>query len=332
MTTHRTAGPTPVARPGLSKLVWVTWRQHRTALLGMLSVMGLGALVLLLDGRSMHSAFTSSGMINCLPGHEAGYCGAALDAFRPAQDRVSQLTGLCLALPVLYGLFLGAPLLAREYESGTYRFAFTQGAGRVRWLIAKIVLLSSFTIATTTAFTAVVMWWYSPLVPLTGRLGNTIFESYGAVFVARALFAFAVGIAVGALLRRTVPAIGVTLGVWLVVVISTTVSLRQNFLTPLNTLNGTVPSTAWTVSSQWTGPDGHALTGNQVADLQYRAAEGGHKLDLGQYLADQGYRHLASYHPESRFWSFQAIEAGGLAAVSVALLILAIWLVRRRAA
>jgi ABC-type transport system involved in multi-copper enzyme maturation permease subunit len=332
-TTRPAADATRSARPGLSKLAWVTWRQHRTALLGMLAVTAVGALVLLGYGLSMHSAFKSSGMADCLPGHQTSNCNAAQETFHNTQNRVTQLIALFLPLPVLYGLFIGAPLLAREYESGTYRFAFTQGAGRTRWLVMKIALLSAFTIVTASALTFVVMWWYGPLVPLNGRLGNSaVYESYGAVFVARSLFALAVGIAAGAVLRRIVPAIGATLGVWLVVVIPSIVALRQHFMSPLKALNEVVPPNAWTISSQWAAPDGHKLSGNELADLQYKTASAGHKLNLDQYLTSQGYKHLVNYQPASRFWSFQAIEAGGLTVLSIILLAVAVQLVRRRAA
>ena len=48
--------------------------------------------------------------------------------------------GLVLqAVPALIGAFVGAPVLARELESGTSRFAWTQGFGRWRWTLAKLV-------------------------------------------------------------------------------------------------------------------------------------------------------------------------------------------------
>ena len=45
-------------------------------------------------------------------------------------------------VPVLIGAFAGAPVLARELETGTFRFAWTQGFGRWRWALAKLVLLA----------------------------------------------------------------------------------------------------------------------------------------------------------------------------------------------
>ena len=322
------------ARPKLRGLAWVTLRQQRTALVALTAVLVCCALALVFYGLRMHTDFRTIGLSGCVPQapHRARDCAVLVQEFGSDQNRVNQLMAFFLPLPVLFGLFLGAPLLAREYESGTYRFAFTQAAGATRWLISKIVLLTVFTIAVTLAFTCVVIWWYAPLVPLNGRLGNTsIQEIYGAVFVARAVFALAVGVIAGALLRRVVPAIGVTLVVWVAVVVPSITQLRPHLLSPLTLVNGGTPS-GWVISDTWTDPSGHALNLEQVSDLTYNASLAGHKLDMASYLAGQGYRHTVVYQPPSRFWPLQSIEAGGLAIVSVILLAATVWMVRRRSA
>ena len=323
-------------RPALSGLFWVAVRQHRTALLGIAAALGFCALVLVYYGLSMHRDFISLGMTHCLAnpvGETTRDCGTKAMAFQSDQNRVNQLMAAFLPLPLVFGLFIGAPLLAREYESGTYRFAFTQGASRTRWLVMKIAVLTLFTIITASAFTSVVMWWYAPLIPLDGRIGQTgIPEIYGAVFVARAVFALAVGILAGAVLRRVVPAIGATLVVWIAVVVPSIVSLRPRLLTPVTVFNGTNPVVGWVVSDTWRGPTGSVLNGTQVADALYSASTSGHKIDGNQYLYQHGYSQVVLYQPANRFWTLQFIEAGGLAAVSLALLVAAVWLVRRRAA
>ena len=45
-----------------------------------------------------------------------------------------------------------------------------------------------------------------------------------------------------------------------------------------------------------------------------------------------GYTLSTSYQPGSRFWPFQLIEGGWLLALSVLLIAVTVWLVRRRAA
>jgi hypothetical protein len=334
--TETAAAPAPgrPPRPTLRGLVWVTWRQHRTAMLGILAALGVCALVLLYYGLTMHSDFKKFGLPDCLPGHAGQHCGSKIQAFAGDQSHVNQLMIAFLPLPLAFGLFLGAPLLAREYESGSYRFAFTQGASRTRWLTSKIVLLSAFTIAAATVFTFVVQWWYGPLVALNGRLGgNVANEIYGPVFVGRALFALAFGIFAGALLRRVVPAIAAALVGWIAVVVPSITTLRPHLMAPLTATGGaSPPAKAWVISDRWTAPNGRVLTPMDVDDLRGNAVQSGHKLDYVQYLAQQGYHHIATYQPANRFWAFQSIEAGGLAVLSAAFLVAAVWLVRRRAA
>jgi hypothetical protein len=50
------------------------------------------------------------------------------------------------------------------------------------------------------------------------------------------------------------------------------------------------------------------------------------------YLAQHGYALLTTYQPDSRFWPFQWIEGGWLLALSLLLIAVTVWLVRRRAA
>ena len=74
-------------------------------------------------------------------------------------------------LPALAGLFVGAPLLARELEHGTHRFAWTQAITRRRWLLSKTALLAAGTVLAGAAASALVMWWRGPFDTLEGRMG-----------------------------------------------------------------------------------------------------------------------------------------------------------------
>ena len=327
-----TARPCPSTRPGLRALGWVTWRQHRAALTAIAAVLLLAILTMWWFGSKMHYHFAQLGLSDCALGRRTQSCTERLDAFSADQNLVTILATALVLLPLLFGVFLGAPMLAREYESGTFRFAFTQGAGRNRWLASRIALLTGFTVATAAATTLVVMWWYGPLVALNGRLGGNIYESYGPVFVSRALLAFALGILTGALLRRVIPAIAVTLAAWIAVLIVSVALVRPRLLPPLKAVDTAIPGVhPWIVEQTWTAPDGHVLGDDEVNSLQYTTATAGHKLDAAAYLASQGYRYAGYYQPANRFWAFQAIEAGGLTLLALACIAGAIWLVRRRA-
>ena len=51
------------------------------------------------------------------------------------------LITLVLVVPALIGMFWGAPLIAHELETGTFRLAWTQSVSRRRWLLVKMGLV-----------------------------------------------------------------------------------------------------------------------------------------------------------------------------------------------
>src|SRR6266542_41145 len=128
--------------PALRGLAWVTWRQHRFALAGVLAVLGGLGVFMLFNGLAMHHAYTSLGLDTC--GKLSGpSCQSQLTAFQQDYgNSADRLPHYLMILPALIGVFAGAPLVARELESGTFRFAWTQGRIRVQWIVTKLVLLA----------------------------------------------------------------------------------------------------------------------------------------------------------------------------------------------
>ena len=122
-------------------MAWVTWRQHRLALAGVVAVFGAAAAYLLITGLPMHHAYAA---VTRLPPGELGApaCSSPRTSSRNHVHDVLLTAGLMQAIPVLIGAFVGAPLLAREFETGTFRYAWTQGFGRTRWTIAKLAPLA----------------------------------------------------------------------------------------------------------------------------------------------------------------------------------------------
>jgi hypothetical protein len=49
------------------------------------------------------------------------------------------LVAATMGIPLLFGVFWGAPLLAREFEDGTHNLAWTQGVTRRRWLSRNLM-------------------------------------------------------------------------------------------------------------------------------------------------------------------------------------------------
>ena len=248
---------------------------------------------------------------------------------------------------MLIGAFVGAPVLARELESGTFRYAWTQGFGRRRWAIAKLVLLAVVLTAAAGAFGALLTWYYGPFVgnqtlglPRTTPLTPALFDLRGAGFPAWTLAAFAIGALAGMLIRRVVPAIIATLVVYTGLAFVTAGFLRQHYLTPLLTSNGnSVPDNAWVIS-QWWAKDGRFAFGSypprqrpqpvlcapSIRDREGRGfAMGAVPGPARLHAVDQ----LPAGQP---VWPFQWIEGGWLLALSVLLIAATVWLVQRRAA
>jgi len=252
-------------------------------------------------------------------------------------------------VPALIGAFAGAPVLARELETGTFRYAWTQGFGRWRWAVAKLVLLAVVLAAATAAFGVMVSWYFQPYLgnghQAPGLYENSpfanLFSLREVTFPAWTVAAFAIGALAGMLIRRVVPAIVAALAVYAGLAFATGGFLREHYLTPLVTssLTFNLPgaSTAWSIS-QWSTKGGRfAFAGNPPDSLvnQFCSSVPPDKigpLGFAPCLAQHGYTQWTSYQPASRFWPFQWIEGGWLLALSALLIAATIWLVRRRAA
>lgn len=132
----------------------------------------------------------------------------------------------------------GAPLLAREFEDGTHSLVWTQGVTRRRWLIRTVTWAVLASAVWAGAMAALVTWWRLPESALDvpyGRFGPGLFDIQGIVPVAYSVFAVALGIAAGAVLRRVVSAIAATLAIFTAVRVAI-VFLRPHYMTPITKL------------------------------------------------------------------------------------------------
>ncbi|WP_406143773.1 ABC transporter permease subunit [Streptomyces sp. NBC_01012] len=202
------AGPARSGRgPRLGGPVWLVWRQHRAAFWTLIAVTVVGVLVI---------AFLRGRMMDFLGAQDAASqrSGGLPPEFEAYADRLFRVGSYLGYIPVLAGVFLGAPLIAGDLESGTAKLVTSQSVSRLRWLTVKLavpaVMLTLSTAALTTAFT----WWWNPVKGRSdGLIWTSFFSVTGVVPVAYALLTFAVGVAAGLILRRTLVSMVVTLGV-----------------------------------------------------------------------------------------------------------------------
>ena len=112
--------------------------------------------------------------------------------------------------PILFGIFLGAPLIARELEAGTYRLAWTQSVTRARWIATRLTLVTLVTAVLVGLLSTAVTWWQRPLDLVNNALWLN-FDQRDVMPVAFAVFAVALGTLVGAIVRRTLVAMASTI-------------------------------------------------------------------------------------------------------------------------
>ncbi|MFE3826368.1 ABC transporter [Streptomyces sp. NPDC059092] len=195
-------------RPRLSGMTWLVWRQHRAAFWTILVATALsvawivyqrGQLVDFLDGYGY-------------PGKSLDEAGAKFQQYNNAFSFVSM--GL-QAIPILLGVFLGAPLVAGDLENGTAKLVAAQSMSRTRWLATKLALAGLVVVVSTGVMSAVFGWWWNPVrseVTIMDWTSGAAFNTTGPVPVALTLFSVFGGVAIGAVLRRTLPAMVVTFG------------------------------------------------------------------------------------------------------------------------
>jgi ABC-type transport system involved in multi-copper enzyme maturation permease subunit len=324
----------------------VTWRQHRIALAGVAALLGALAIWLWRAGTPLHQAYAAA--VACHPVTSSACQNLAGNFGSSATSNFMSDKGpggvLLQVVPALIGAFVGAPVLARELETGTFRYAWTQGFGRWRWALAKLILLAVVLGAAGAAFGMLVSWYFQPESGGGQALYEnsplvTLFSLREVTFPAWTVAAFAIGALAGMLIRRVVPAIVTTLAVYAGLAFAAAGSLREHYLTPFTTTSGFNPgtSTAWIIS-QWFTKDGRfAFAGNPPLSLinRYCSSLSPQKAagpnGFTQCLAQHGYTQWTSYQPASRFWPFQWIEGGWLLALSALLIAAAVLLVHRRA-
>lgn len=325
-------------------MLWLTWRQHRAELVSALLLLAVLAVPLVVTGTALHAEYRSSGVAACVAAGGGSGCGGLVEAFLDRHTEWGNRFVWASFLPALAGVFIGAPLFAREFEYATWRLAVTQTVTRTRWLTVKIALVGAGVAAVTGLCAVLFTWWRTPLDEIGGRLRTAAFVVAAPSLMAVTLFAFALGVLAGVVLRRTIPAMVATLVGYVVVRISTEESLRPHYRTPLHRTTDPateagrdgadrLPVTDWTVGESWLDSAGRRLTEDEKADLLQRIYRGGGDVPDGvvaDYLATHGMRHYTEYHPASSFWSFQAIEAGVFLGLAAVLLATTIWLVRRR--
>jgi hypothetical protein len=210
-------------------MTWLAWRQFRTQALVAIGALALLALVLIPTGVHLRHLYDLT-VAPCTNGTSRVDCSTAIGAFNAHYGSLQGwLEFLILVVPAVVGLFWGAPLVARELETGTYRLAWTQSVTRTRWLVVKLTVVGVGAMAVSGLLSLAVTWWFSPFDRLARYQFGT-FDQRDIVAIGYAALAFAVGVTAGVLIRRTLPAMAVTLVVFVTARLSFASWIRPNLL------------------------------------------------------------------------------------------------------
>jgi ABC-type transport system involved in multi-copper enzyme maturation permease subunit len=133
--------------------------------------------------------------------------------FEMYNSRLSNTSSaLGLLMPVLVGVFLGAPLIANDLEHGTGKLVMSQAVSRGRWLAMKLGMAVLVVTVCTAALAAAFGWWLEPVSKEDKALYWVAGSATDPVPVALTLFTMVTGVAIGMVLRRTLLSMVVTFG------------------------------------------------------------------------------------------------------------------------
>ena len=311
-------------------MIWLSWRQHRAYALCTAVTLAALSAVLIPTGLHLHDVFDHY-VLGCL-GHTGSRCDQAISDFTSTYQQVSDPLVYLNLIPGFVGVFVGAPLLAREIERGTHRLAWTQGITSTRWLMTKLTLLLAATAVFAVPFTILLNWWVRPGLTMFGPMQAGTFDFLGLMPAVHAMFAFALGAACGSLIPRTVPAMGGAMFGYLAVFVTIHSWLRQHYLTPLVRLRnlGTplgLRGTDWQLdNSTLIDGSGAVLPQAQIQQI----CPSNDSQTFTNCLHANGIMQRQTYQPATRFWSFQGIELSIFLTLTLVLVGFTLWWVRTR--
>jgi hypothetical protein len=342
-------------------MIWLTWRQFRAQAITAAAALVVFAVLLAVTGPHLASLYAASGVGSC---HDSG-CGRLASGFvgqLQASGPYPALYVISLAIiiltPAVIGVFWGAPLIARELETGTFRLAWTQSVSRAQWLAVKLGLAGLAAMAVTEGLSLMQAWWAAPLGRAAGygaggslldssRFAPAVFATHGITPLGYAAFAFVLGATTGVIIRRAIPAMAVTLAIFAVIQLAMPLWIRPHLVPAdhvvapftsvqislvgvtgpyghLTVVAGDVPGApgAWLLSSGPVNPAGQPVSTVPAACVTGR---GVNLIPLPACLARQGDREAISYQPASRFWALQWIETAIYLILALALAWYCFW-------
>jgi len=343
-------------------MIWLAWRQFRIQAVTAIAALVTFAILLAATAPHLASLYAASGISSCQGSGCFGLATRFLDQlYADGTYWMLYLLGIVVILiaPAVIGIFWGAPLVAREFESGTHHLAWNQSVTRTQWLAVKLVLTGLAAMAVTEALSLMQAFWAAPIagaverggsLPIaTGQFNPLVFATHGVAPLGYAAFAFALGVTAGLLIRRAVPAMAVTLAVFAAFQVAMPLWIRPHLFPPDHTITTfssvsdisfqtspqgafaftarrlTSQPGAWVLSSGAVDAVANPVSTAPAACMQALLGDSG--LDC---LASNGIWVVVTYQPASRYWTFQWTETAIYLALALGLAGYCFWRLGRR--
>jgi hypothetical protein len=135
-------------------------------------------------------------------------CQRAIEAFFSIIGFTSMLQTFAIVAPLGMGVFIGAPLVAREIDGGTAQLAWSLSRSRVGWLLRRIGFVAIFVVAL-----LAVVAMASELMAGATQPDRNLAEDFlyfgrrGLPVVTHGVGALLIGVLVGAIVGRVLPAV-----------------------------------------------------------------------------------------------------------------------------
>jgi hypothetical protein len=352
-------------------MIRLAWRQFRTQAVVAFGALVIVAVVFAITGPTLVHIYDTS-VAACRTNR-----GPGEECVNPLLGKFSNLQAigpaLLLIVPALIGIFWGAPLVAHELETGTFRLAFTQSVSRTRWFAVKVGVVGLSSIAVAGLLSLIVTWWSSPIDMVNAnRFGTLVFSLRGIVPIGYAAFAFSLGVTAGVLIRRTLPAMAITLVAFVSGRLAVTYWVRPHLIAPLREVLTIRPSdpgfglgfeltpsglsvvaaapnlpNAWVYSVALVDSHGNGPTPQFLQLACPELPRPGPVVGGGAHVAPAPakaefqacvakvaakFHELVTYQPASRYWTFQALETAIFVALALILGAVSLWWIRRRIA
>lgn len=253
------------------------------------------------------------------------------------------------ALPGLLGLALGTPLVAGETGHGTQRLAWTQSITRARWLAFKLFLGGLAVAALSAALTALLEWWTRAVSIAAStnsggfsgiRIQPAAFDLTGIVVVGYTLFAFLLGAALGAVVRRPGWAFALGIPVFTFGRLVVEDWVRPHLVAPAtyasltgspspSVRNGWLLDSGFLPSGRTSPAPGQTWLASPPASY-YSCTDHARSPDADARCAALAHIHYVfQFQPASHYWALQGAETAIFAGIAVLLLGVTVIAVRR---